>query len=49
MTQPFHPSNAEIYAAPRNWDVACAISQLKAGVALTKRQAELLKPAEKAA
>lgn len=38
-----HPNNAGIYAPPRNWDVACAITQVRAGVALTEAQKENLK------
>ena len=32
------PGNASIYAKPVNWDVACAITQMRAGVELTAHQ-----------
>ncbi|MFT9115235.1 MAG: hypothetical protein ABF443_14210 [Acetobacter malorum] len=44
-----HPSNAEIYAPPQNWEVACAIAQLRAGVALTEGQKVLLERAREEA
>lgn len=40
-----HPNNANVYAPPWNWEVACAITQLKAGVALTEGQKALLEQA----
>lgn len=42
-------SNTEIYAPPRNWEVACAITQLKAGVALTEGQKVMLEQVRKEA
>lgn len=44
-----HASTAEIYAPPRNWEVACAITQLRAGVALTEGQEAILERARKEA
>jgi hypothetical protein len=40
---PFYPGNSEIYAPPRNWDVACALCNLRAGVPLTEAQKALVK------
>jgi hypothetical protein len=41
-TSPFKPTNSEIYAPPRNWDVACALCNLRAGVPLTEAQKALV-------
>ena len=34
------PGNMETYAAPRDWDKACAIQNLRVGVRLTDAQKE---------
>lgn len=39
---PFKPANASIYAPPRNWDLACALCNIRAGVKLTAHQKALL-------
>ena len=37
-----HPNNASVFMPPRNWDVACAITQMRAGVELTAHQKAML-------
>lgn len=44
---PFKPANASIYAPPRNWDVACALCNLRAGVPLTEAQKALVEGVKK--
>ena len=44
-----HSSNTESYAPPRNWEVACAITQMKAGVVLTEGQEAMLEQVRKEA
>ncbi|GAN66891.1 hypothetical protein [Acetobacter orientalis] len=44
-----HASNVEIYAKPRNWEVACAITQMKAWVVLTEGQEAMLEQVRKEA
>lgn len=39
------PGNVEIYTAPVDWNVACALQNVRAGVPLTEAQKELLKNA----
>ena len=34
------PSNFETYAPPRDWDKACAVQNMRAGVRLTDAQKE---------
>ena len=39
MTEtPFKPGNAKIYCQPVDWNVACALTQMRAGVELTPTQ-----------
>lgn len=37
-TSPFKPGNANIYCQPVDWNVACALTQMRAGVELTPTQ-----------
>lgn len=39
------PGNVEIYTPPINWDVACALQNVRAGVPLTEAQQELVRNA----
>lgn len=42
-----HPNNASIYAPPRNWEVACAATQARCGVALTEAQERVVEAVKK--
>lgn len=42
-----HPNNASIYAPPRNWEVACAATQARHGVALTEAQKRVVEAVKK--
>lgn len=37
-----HTANAEIMAQPRDWNVACAMAQVRMGVPLTEAQRVLV-------
>lgn len=37
-----HTANAEIMAQPRDWNVACAMAQVRMGVPLTETQRALV-------
>lgn len=39
------PGNVETYAPPVDWNVACALQNVRAGVPLTEAQKELVKNA----
>lgn len=39
------PGNVETYTAPVDWNVACALQNVRAGVPLTEAQKELVKNA----
>lgn len=46
-TSPFKPANASIYAPPRDWNIACALQNLRSGVPLTEAQKNILEAGEK--